>query len=83
MDKKTEELIALGVSYALNCRPCVEYHKKTAIEAGVTQEEMQAAIRVSEAVKAGANSKTKQYAGSKFGFVQAERCCPPGSECCP
>jgi AhpD family alkylhydroperoxidase len=83
MDKKIEEMIALGAAYVLNCLPCMEYHQKVAIEAGVTQEEMQAVIRLAETVKAGASSKTKQYAGSKFGFVQPDRCCAPGSECCP
>ncbi len=28
MEKKIQEMIALGASYALNCRPCMEYHKK-------------------------------------------------------
>jgi AhpD family alkylhydroperoxidase len=83
MDKKTEVMIALGAAYALNCQPCMEYHKKAAIEAGVTQEEMQDAIRVADAIKAGASSKTKEFAGNTLGFEQKERCCPPGSACCP
>jgi len=43
MNKKIEEMIALGASYALNCQPCMEFHRKAAIEAGLTAEEMQAA----------------------------------------
>lgn len=83
MNKKMEEMIALGAAYAVNCQPCMEYHKKIAIEAGLTQEEMQAAIQVAEGVKTGASDKSKQYAGSLFGLVKEARCCPVGSECCP
>lgn len=82
MNKKIEEMIALGVAYAVNCQFCMEYHKKKAIEVGLTKEEMQASIRVAEAVKTGAANKTKQNAGNLFGEVNEERCCPEGSECC-
>ena len=34
MDKKTEEMIAIGVAYGINCLPCMEYHKKKGIEVG-------------------------------------------------
>ncbi len=82
MNKKMEEMVALGASYALNCQPCMEFHKKAAMEAGLTAEEMQAAIRVADAVKTGAGKRAKQYAEGIFGAVHAEQCCPPGSECC-
>lgn len=83
MDKKTEEMIALGAAYAVNCQPCMEFHKQKAIEAGLTGEEMKAAIQVAEAVKTGAANKAKQVAGNLFGDVKEGRCCPVGSECCP
>jgi len=79
MNKKIEEMIALGVAYAVNCQPCMEYHKQRAIEAGLTKEEMQAAIQVAESVKMGAYKKTKQIAGNLFGDVKEEKCCPVGS----
>ncbi|HWR58316.1 MAG TPA: carboxymuconolactone decarboxylase family protein [Thermodesulfovibrionales bacterium] len=83
MDKKIEEMIALGAAYAVNCQFCMEYHKKKANEAGLTKEEMQAAIQVAEGVKTGAANKTRQGAAILFGDVKEERCCPAGSECCP
>ncbi len=83
MDKKVEEMIALGAAYAVNCQPCMEIHKQKAVEVGVTREEMNAAIQVAEAVKTGAHKKAKQFAGNLFGEVEEERCCPAGSECCP
>lgn len=83
MDKKVEEMIALGAAYALNCKPCMEVHHQLAAEAGVTQEEMQEAIRVADAVKEGAGKKNREFAESIFGgSVKAERCCPVGSACC-
>lgn len=82
MDRKIEEMIALGAAYTVNCLPCMKYHKKAAIEAGVTQQEMQAAIRVAEAVREGAGKKNKQFAENLFGAIKAERCCPAGSSCC-
>lgn len=83
MDKKMEELIALGAAYAVNCQPCMEVHKRKAIEAGLSEEEMRAAIQVAEAVKTGAYVKAKQSASNLFGELKEERCCPVGSECCP
>lgn len=83
MDKKIEEMIALGAAYAVNCQPCLEFHKQKAAEAGLSKDEMSAAIGVAEAVKTGAYKKAKQFAGNLFGDVKEERCCPVGSECCP
>jgi AhpD family alkylhydroperoxidase len=83
MDKKTEEMIALGVAYGINCKPCMEYHKKEAIEAGLTAEEMLEAITIAKQVKTGATNKTEAFAKELFGQAGEGRCCPPGSECCP
>ncbi len=83
MDKKIEEMIALGAAYAVNCQPCMEYHKQKAVEAGLTTAEMLLAIRVAEGVKTGAAAKTKQKADSLFGSIADERCCPAGSTGCP
>lgn len=83
MDKKIEEMIALGAAYAVNCQPCMEVHKQKAIEAGLTEVEMLAAIQVAEAVKVGAAKKSKDFAENRFGNIKEERCCPIGSECCP
>ena len=81
MDTKVRELVALGASYALNCRPCMEFHKKLAVEAGLTDEEMLAAIRVAEAVRKGAGKRTREYADGLFGAVKEERYAA-GSACC-
>jgi AhpD family alkylhydroperoxidase len=82
--KKVEEMIAIGAAYAINCKPCMELHKKMALKEGLTQEEMVWAIQVAEGVKSGASNKTKVIAEELFGKkIEDEKCCPEGSECCP
>jgi AhpD family alkylhydroperoxidase len=81
LDDKIQELIALGASYAVNCRPCMEYHHKTAEKAGVTKEEMLAAIAVGEKVRNGADTKSKAFAKDLFGEIDCDSCCAPGSNC--
>ena len=76
MDKKTEEMIAIAVSYGLNCLPCMEYHKKQAIAAGLTKEQMHSAIEISVMVKNGAAKKTKGYAEDLFGKITQQATCP-------
>jgi AhpD family alkylhydroperoxidase len=82
MDKKIEEMIALGAAYAVNCQPCLEFHRQKALDAGLTKEEMHFAIEVAEAVKTGAYKKAREFAVNLFGDVKEERCCPVGSACC-
>ena len=83
MDKKTEEMIALGVAYGINCTACMEYHKKEAVKAALTEEEMLEAITVAKQVKTGAAKKTESVANQLFGQAGEGSCCSPGSECCP
>ena len=54
LDKKTKELIALAVGSALQCSYCIDSHAQKAKAAGATSEEMQEAIYVAAAVRAGA-----------------------------
>lgn len=82
MDKKTEEMIALGVAYGINCTFCMEYHKNKAIKAGLTEEEMLAAINVAEQVKTGAANKTKVVARELFGEPEESAGCSSDSPCC-
>ncbi len=67
MDLKTEELIAIAVSYGVNCTFCMEFHKAKALEAGLTEAEMVEAIKVAEQVKNGAAGKTKKVSRELLG----------------
>jgi len=81
---KVEEMIALGVAYALNCHKCMKVHKKFARDAGLSPQEMNEALSVAEGVINGARNLTKEAVEEIFGSkVEDNRCCPVGSECCP
>lgn len=84
IDLKTEEMIALGVAYALNCQKCMRVHKKAAHNAGVSHEEMKEALSVAAGIITGAKGVTEKAVEEIFGSkVEDNRCCPEGSECCP
>lgn len=83
MNNRTKEMIALGVAYGINCTTCMEYHKKEAIAAGLTAEEMLEVITVAKQVKAGAAKKTEAVAEELFGEEGEGQCCPAGNVCCP
>ena len=83
LDPRQQEMIAIGVSFALNCHSCLDYHKQAGFKAGLSEEEMQAALAVAESVREGAYNKTQEYAKELFGdFVEGAGCCPAGSACC-
>ncbi|WP_240964232.1 carboxymuconolactone decarboxylase family protein [Flavivirga algicola] len=52
--KKYKELIAIAVALTTQCPYCLEIHKKHAIEAGATQEELAEVTFVAAALRAGA-----------------------------
>lgn len=50
---KTKELIALAVALTTQCGYCIESHRKKAIAAGATEEEMAEMVFVTMAMRAG------------------------------
>jgi AhpD family alkylhydroperoxidase len=46
LDKKTKELIALGISIKAQCEYCIAFHTKGALDAGATKEEIMETIWV-------------------------------------
>ena len=82
MDKKTEEMIAIGVAYGINCLGCMEYHKSKGIEAGLSDEQMKEVVCIAEQVKTGAANKTKVFAKVLFGEITEGSCCTGEDECC-
>jgi len=51
---KYKELIALGVALTTQCSYCLEIHRKAALDAGATEEEIAETILVAAALRAGA-----------------------------
>jgi len=54
VDKKTQELIAIGASVTANCVPCFKFHLAKAREEVVSDDEIREAIRVGRMVRKGA-----------------------------
>ena len=40
LDTLTKELIALGISVAVRCEPCIAYHARAAVRAGATDAQL-------------------------------------------
>jgi AhpD family alkylhydroperoxidase len=53
LDTKTKELIALGISVAVRCDPCVAFHARAAVEQGASREEVQETISTAIYMGAG------------------------------
>ena len=64
IDDKTKELIAIGVSVAVHCQPCLEYHVAKAKEAGACDGGIADAIAVAKMVRKGAMSKMDKFAAA-------------------
>ena len=46
-----EELTAIGAAIGANCIPCLAYHLRKAREAGLSDDQLRAAVAVARAVK--------------------------------
>lgn len=51
--KKYKELMGIAVALATQCPYCIEVHKKAAVKAGATEEELAETIHVAAAIRAG------------------------------
>lgn len=61
MDDITRSLIALGASAAVNCRPCLQYHRAASEALGIPAGSMAAATEIGLRIGAGANAKTREF----------------------
>ena len=46
LDRKTKELIALALSVAARCEPCIGFHMQTLVRLGVTRQELDETLAV-------------------------------------
>ena len=53
LSKKMKELIAVGVALSTQCVYCIDIHRKKALKAGATEEELAETAMVAAALKAG------------------------------
>jgi len=70
MTTREKELIAIGVSYAINCDPCIRYHWLVGKEAGVTGEDAREAMRVAQIVQDASKLRMDDVAETLFGNME-------------
>ena len=81
MNDYRKELIAIGASAAVNCRPCLEYHWSQGREAGITIKEALEAAEVGLMVNRGAAAKTKEYVSEVLADESGQQQTAKGSGC--
>ena len=60
--KKYKELIATGISVAINCESCMEWHIKQALDAAATEGEILEAIEVGIEMSGGPGTVSARFA---------------------
>lgn len=62
LSKKQKELIAIGISVAINCESCMEWHIKQALDDGATHEEVIESIEVGIEMSGGPGTASARFA---------------------
>ncbi len=71
LDKKTKELIALGISVAIRCEPCITFHAEAAVKCGATKQEVDETVGM--AIYMGAGPSVMYAAKAVEAFDQYEK----------
>jgi AhpD family alkylhydroperoxidase len=78
LDKKTKELIAVAISVAMRCDPCIGYHVQSAVKLGLTKAELDEMLGV--AVYMGGGPSLMYAANALAAFDEFSAAAkPPGS----
>jgi AhpD family alkylhydroperoxidase len=75
LDAKTKELIALAVSVAARCDPCIGFHAKALVKLGATRQEVDEALGVTTYMGGGPSLMYAAHAVAAFD----EFCKAPGA----
>jgi AhpD family alkylhydroperoxidase len=62
LDKKTKELIAIGISIVINCESCLEWHIREALKDKTNEEEIIEAIEVGIEMGGGPATVSSRFA---------------------
>jgi len=74
LDKKTKELIALALSVAARCDPCIGFHAQTLVKLGATRQEVDETLGV--AVYMGGGPSMMYAASAVAAFDEFARAVP-------
>ncbi len=84
LSPRDRELVALGAALGSNCVPCVEHHIPESRKAGLTDEEIRAAIQHADTIRRVPARKTLEVALSKLAPAPGDAPSPgagPGGGC--
>jgi len=62
LDRKTKELIAIGISIVKNCESCMEWHIKEALKQGASEDQVIEAIGVGIEMSGGPGTVAARFA---------------------
>ena len=62
LSKKQKELIAIGISIAIDCESCMEWHIKQALDDGSSEEEIIESIEVGIEMSGGPGTASARFA---------------------
>ena len=62
LSKKHKELVAVGISVAINCESCMQWHIEQAAEAGATRDEVLEAVEVAMEMGGGPTTVSARFA---------------------
>ncbi len=74
LDRKTKELIALALSVAARCDPCIGFHMQTLVRLGVTLQEVEETVGVATYMGGG---PSLMYAASAIAAFEEFSHVPP------
>ena len=62
LDKKTKELIAIGISIVINCESCLEWHIHESLKEGANEKEVIEAVEVGIEMGGGSATVSSRFA---------------------
>jgi AhpD family alkylhydroperoxidase len=69
--KKNKELIAIGISVAINCESCMEWHIKQAIDDGASENEILEAVEVGTEMSGGPGTVSARFAMNVLDYYKS------------
>ena len=66
LDPRTTELVGIAAAIAGHCQPCFDFHYKKALELGVNQEAIRAAVTLARAVRAAGDRHLDEHANRRM-----------------
>jgi len=73
LKKKEKELIATGISVAINCESCMEWHIKQALDDGASSDEIIEAIEVGIEMSGGPGTVSARFAMNVLEFYRNQQ----------